>query len=134
MWRVANAHFVLSVLGARPPPQLMYHMLLSTQWPLWFAWQVLSPWVVALDPSHEMCFLACRRDSAVTSAADPPPPVEEAQTETAALTRKLRFPKKRSHLYQVTSASPARPFGARLHSRTAAPSSPSRRCALLNVL
>ena len=28
---------------------LMYHMLLSVQWPLWFIWQVITPWLVAME-------------------------------------------------------------------------------------
>lgn len=44
---------------------LLYHILLSVQWPLWLAWQVITPWLVALS------------EAAQPGQARQPPPLDQ---------------------------------------------------------
>ena len=62
---------------------LLYHMLLSTQWPLWLAWQLLTPWIVALG---QLLAEQPPRDAAATPSLFPAPtptPMPAATPTTA---------------------------------------------------
>lgn len=45
---------------------LLYHMLLSVQWPMWMAWQLLTPWLIATKRSNGLSTYSALHDIAHT--------------------------------------------------------------------